>query len=55
VSALPFLIIAALLAIEPETMRPIYESLLGWVFLGVIVVMEILGILMIRGIVNIDV
>lgn len=55
VSALPFLIILALLYIEPESMTPIYTSLLGWVFLSVIVVMEILGILMIRGIVNIDV
>lgn len=55
VALLPFFIIVALTYIEPETMTPIYTSLLGWCFLAVILVMEILGALMIRGIVNIDV
>ena len=55
VSALPFLIIFALVMLEPEIMRPIFSTLLGWMFLAVIVVLEICGALMIRKIVNIDV
>ena len=55
VAMLPFGIIIALFYIEPEAIGPIFTSLLGWVFLGVILVMEVLGGLMIRKIVNIDV
>jgi len=55
VALLPFGIIMALMVIEPEAIRPIFSSLLGWLFLGVILIMEILGGLMIRKIVNIDV
>lgn len=55
VAMLPFGIIFALFYIEPEAISPIFTSLLGWVFLGVILIMEVLGGLMIRKIVNIDV
>lgn len=55
VAVLPFLIIAALCFIEPEIMMPIFTSLLGWCFLAVIIVLELLGALMIRKIVSIDV
>ena len=55
VSALPFFIILALCAIEPESMRPIFTTLLGWIFLTIIVVLEILGAVMIKKIVTIDV
>ncbi|MEM8499611.1 MAG: type II secretion system F family protein [Pseudomonadota bacterium] len=55
VSALPFLIIFALSFLEPDIMRPIFSTLLGWGFLAVIVLLEICGALMIRKIVNIDV
>ncbi len=55
VGLLPFFIILALTLIEPESMKPIYTSLLGWCFLAVILTMEILGGVMIRKIVNIDV
>lgn len=55
VGLLPFFIIAALCMIEPESMRPIFTSLLGWCFLAVILLMEIMGALMIRKIVSIDI
>ena len=55
VALLPFGIIAALFFIEPEGIRPIFTSILGWVFLGVMLMLEILGGLMIRKIVNIDI
>lgn len=55
VGLLPFFMIAALTVVEPEAMQPIFTSLLGWCFLAVIVVMEILGAITIRKIVNIDV
>ncbi len=55
VGLLPFAIIFALMFVEPEGVGPIFTSLLGWMFLAVIVVLEILGGLMIRKIVSIDV
>jgi len=55
VTALPFKILLALLFIEPTATRPIFSSLLGWCFLAVIIVMQILGGLMIRKIVRIDI
>ena len=55
VGLLPFGIIFALFFVEPEGIRPIFTSLLGWIFLGVIIILEVFGGLMIRKIVNIDV
>lgn len=55
VGLLPFFMIAALTVVEPESMRPIFTSLLGWIFLAVILMLEILGAVMIRKIVTIDV
>lgn len=55
VSALPFLILFALFAIEPEATRPIYTGLLGWCFLAVIVVLQIVGGIIIRKIVRIEI
>lgn len=55
VGLLPFFIILALTWIEPESMLPLYTSLLGWCFLVVILTLEILGAVMIRKIVSIDV
>ena len=55
VTALPFVILLALLAIEPEATRPIFTGLLGWCFLGLIVVLQVVGALMIGRIVRIDV
>lgn len=55
VTALPFLILLALMGIEPEATRPMFTSLLGWIFLSVILVLQVLGGFMIRKIVTIDV
>ncbi len=55
VSALPFMIMGALLFIEKDAMQYIYTGLLGWIFLLVIVVLQLLGGMTIRKIVNIDV
>ena len=55
VTLLPFLILGVLLVAEPEATRPIFTSLLGWIFLLVILVMEIVGGLMIKKIVTIDI
>ena len=41
--------------IEPEATRPIYSGLLGWVFLSVILVLQLAGGLMIKKIVTIDI
>jgi len=55
VTLLPFMILGALLVIEPEATRPIYSGLLGWVFLSVILVLQLAGGLMIKKIVTIDI
>lgn len=55
VSLLPFGILFALSFIEPEAIHPIFSSLLGWIFLGMIIVFEVAGGLMIKKIVTIDI
>ena len=55
VSALPFTLLAALCVIEPEATRPIFQCLLGWIVLGVMLVMQITGGIMIRKIVTIEI
>lgn len=55
VTALPFLILLALMVIEPEATRPMFTSLLGWIFLGIILVLQLMGGFMIKKIVAIDV
>lgn len=55
VTALPFMILAVLTVIEADATLPIFSTLLGWVFLTVIVVLQCVGGLMIRKIVNIDI
>ena len=55
VGLLPFGIILGLMLVNPEGIKPIFNGLLGWGFLGVILVMEIIGGLMIRKIVTIDI
>ncbi len=55
VTMLPFLVLGALLFIEPEATRAIYKGLLGWMFLAVIAVMQIIGGSMIRKIVRIEI
>ena len=55
VTALPFMILGVLTLIEPDATLPIFNTLLGWIFLSVIVVLLCIGGLMIRKIVNIDI
>jgi len=55
VTALPFLILMALTVIEPEAIRPMFTSLLGWIFLGIMMVLQVVGGFMIKKIVTIDV
>ncbi|MGQ7848680.1 type II secretion system F family protein [Granulosicoccus sp. 3-233] len=55
VSALPFAILVPLTWFEPEATLPIFNSLLGWLFLTVIVFMVCIGGLIIRKIVNVDI
>jgi tight adherence protein B len=55
VGLLPFFIIGALYFVDRENIEPIFSNLLGWIFLSVIVILEIIGGLMIRKIVNIDI
>lgn len=55
VGALPFGIMLILFQMEPKAMYPLLHSVLGWGFLATIIVLELLGMLMIRKIVSIDV
>lgn len=55
VGLLPFAIIAALYFVDRENIAPIFTSLLGWGFLAVILINELLGGLLIRKIVSIDI
>ncbi|MCU7876934.1 MAG: type II secretion system F family protein [Candidatus Thiodiazotropha sp. (ex Lucinoma borealis)] len=55
VGMLPFFIIGALYFVDRENIAPIFSNLLGWIFLAIILIFEIIGGLMIRKIVNIDI
>jgi len=55
VTALPTLIVAALLLLEPEAMTPLFKSLLGWVFIVLILSLQICGGWFIRKVVSIDI
>lgn len=52
---LPLFMMFALTILEPQSMRPLFHSPTGWVVLGIIAVMEVLGYLGIRKITDIDV
>lgn len=54
-AALPILLGLVLYQLEPETMRQLWTSSVGWVLMGVIVLLEVAGVLLIRRIVNIQV
>lgn len=55
VGLLPIFLMLALSSMEPEAMWPLFHKWWGWVVLGVIGILELIGFLMIRKIVNIDV
>jgi tight adherence protein B len=55
VGLLPFFIMFALMYMEHDAMQAIFTSLLGWIFLAIIIVLTFFGAMMIRKIVSIDV
>ena len=55
VSALPFLILLPLMYFEPTATMPLFTSLLGWLFLVVIIGMDLIGGVLIQKIVSIDI
>ena len=54
-TCLPIFLIIVLRFMEPDAMAPLLNTLYGWAVLGVVGVMEIIGYVFIRKIVNIDV
>jgi len=55
VGALPLFLMMVLSHMQHEAMQPLFHTLVGWAVLGVIGILEIVGFLMIRKIVAIDV
>ncbi len=55
VALLPFFVMFWLFKLEPEAMSLLFNSALGWAVVAFIVVMEVIGALLIRKIVRIDV
>lgn len=54
-TGLPVLLAVLLNIMEPEAMSKLWTTTIGWVVLGVVFIMEIMGYLMIRKITSIDV
>jgi tight adherence protein B len=54
-TALPWGLAAMLYIVDPEMIRPLFTTPIGYGMLGTVIVMEILGFLWIRKIVNIDI
>lgn len=55
VGALPFGIMLALVYVEPQGIMPMFSTFLGWGFLAAIIALEVMGAIIIRKIVSIDV
>lgn len=55
VTALPTLILAALLMLENQAIMPLFTSLLGWIFLAIILSLQTCGGFFIRKVVSIDI
>jgi tight adherence protein B len=54
-TGLPIFLIFVLRFMEPDAMAPLFNTFYGWIVLGVVGVMEMIGYFFIRKIVNIDV
>ena len=54
-ACLPFALLMVLQALDPESMSTLWSTPVGWSVIGIIVVLELIGILFIQRIVNIDV
>lgn len=55
VGALPLLLVAALYRLEPEVMQKLWTTAIGWAVLTVVLMLELVGLWLIRKIVRIDV
>lgn len=55
VSALPFGVIFGLVWLDPDSIKPIFSTYLGWGFMVAILLLELMGGVMIKKIVSIDV
>jgi tight adherence protein B len=55
VGLLPIFLAGVLYMMEPEAMRPLFTTMIGYIVLGVIAVLELIGFIVIRKIVNIEV
>lgn len=55
VGLLPFAIMFFLAQLEPEAMDPLFSSVLGWIFMATIIFLELVGALMIKKIVTVDI
>ena len=55
VSALPFAVLGVLSFVEPEATLPIFNGLLGWIVLGFMVTLQLVGAFMIKKIVTIEI
>ena len=55
VSCIPFLLLAMFTAFDPSYTKPLFSTTLGWVILGVVIVLQIIGGFMIKKIVTIKV
>jgi len=54
-TGLPIFLMLILTYMEPEAMAPLYHEWYGWITLGIVGVMEVIGYLGIRAICTIDV
>jgi Flp pilus assembly protein TadB len=52
---MPFIFAALFYFMDPEYMRPMFTTVLGWLVWTVIIVLDVLGMWMITKIVKIDV
>jgi tight adherence protein B len=55
VGALPLFLMLALSYMQPDAMKPLFNTWIGYGVLAVIAVLELIGFLMIKKIVTIDV
>jgi tight adherence protein B len=55
VGMLPLFLMLVLSKMQHDAMQPLFTTVIGWLVLGVIAILEVIGFLMIRKIVTIDV
>ena len=53
--AMPFFLMIAIFFIDKKTILPLFTSPLGWGLLGVMIILNITGFIIIRKIVDIDI